>query len=144
VLPPFLDTFRVLVPGARMNIVWTISKMARGFQSHYYRSRKCTHQPTHENGYVENEDSLKGRRERQQGKRHFLKSMQLEFHPSGRCTRRGALPDGEPQAIFGIGAWESLPWCCLYYSFQQTIANVFHANLHLNPFGNPNCCKESL
>lgn len=78
----------------------------------------------------------KGRRERLQRKRHFSKTMQLEFHRNGFVRARGVLPNGEPQSILGIGEWELCPWGAVFTICTSNHCKyVFHANLHLNPFG---------
>lgn len=77
----------------------------------------------------------KGRQRRQRG-RHFSKTMQLEFDTNGYARARTVTPDGGWQPIFGIGEWEVLPWGAVFTIYTSDHCKyVFHANLHLNPFG---------
>jgi hypothetical protein len=75
-------------------------------------------------------------RQRRQRERHFSKTMKLEFHPNGYVRAREVLRDGEAQPIFGIGEWEILPWGAVFTIYTSNHCKyIFHANLHLNPFG---------
>jgi hypothetical protein len=71
---------------------------------------------------VENEDSWRDDED-------VSKNVIFEIHAtqiSSKWMGAGLLPDGEPQAIFGIGEWESLPLSLL--SIQQPLQKyVFHA-----------------
>jgi hypothetical protein len=73
-------------------------------------------------------------RQRRQRDRHFSKTMQLEFHPNGYVRAQETLSDGK--LMFGIGEWELLPCGAVFTIYTSNHCKyVFHANLHLNPFG---------
>jgi hypothetical protein len=119
-------------------MVWTISRWlvdSKVITTAVATSNSST--ASHENGYVENEDSLERTTRTSTRQTSFFEIHAARISSKWTGARaRGLLPDGEPQAIFGIGAWESLPYGAVFTIYSSNHCKyVFHANLHLNPFG---------